>query len=134
MWLVGPTTNDMTSKRLLLLDIHPGQQSSNPGGFCSSGGQFPVFFSASTPLAGEELWVSNGSVAGTSMLLDILPGVRPSSPRYLTWFKGALYFRADDGVHGHELWRSEGTAASTRLLLDIFKGLPDGKSQWSLHM
>ncbi len=74
---------------------------------------------------GTELWVSDGTAAGTTMLTDINPGNAgayglPTSP--FATLNGALFFANDDPAHGVELWRSDGTAAGTGLFLDINPG------------
>ena len=81
-----------------------------------------LYFSANDGTNGLELWKSNGTEAGTTLVKDINPGPADSDPDQLTEFKGRLLFRADDGVHGSEMWRSNGTEASTQLLLDIEPG------------
>ena len=80
----------------------------------------------------DELWVSDGTSAGTTMLADIDPGnAGPYSSRngfpasasgQLAALNGGLYFANDDPAHGVELWRSDGTAAGTGLFLDINPG------------
>jgi ELWxxDGT repeat protein len=81
-------------------------------------------FVADDGVHGRELWTSDGTAAGTSMLLDIYPGPLSSGPSWLTVAGGRLWFSADDGVHGIELWRTDGTAAGTGLVQDIASG-PD---------
>lgn len=78
-----------------------------------------AYFSAATPATGRELFRSNGTFAGTTVLKDINPGAAPSEIFAMTAFGGALYFAADDGLHGSELWRSDGTADGTAMLKDI---------------
>jgi ELWxxDGT repeat protein len=78
-----------------------------------------LFFAAGDREHGAELWVTDGTVAGTVRLTDIAPGLRSANPRGLTAVGGLLYFTADDGVHGAELWVSDGTAAGTRMVQDI---------------
>jgi ELWxxDGT repeat protein len=63
-----------------------------------------LFFTASDPAHGEELWTSDGTAAGTFMVEDINPGPSGSDPSQLTVVNGTLYFTANDGVHGTELW------------------------------
>ncbi len=55
---------------------------------------------------GNELWCSDGTASGTSMVADINPGVVGSYPTYLTNVNGTLFFQANDGTHGYELWAS----------------------------
>lgn len=72
--------------------------------------------------AGEELWVSDGTVSGTRRLVDIHPGAGDASPGSLTVMNHRLFFAADDGVRGRELWVSDGTAGGTRLFKELEPG------------
>ena len=107
-----------------VIDIVAGPDSSNPQGFTSSGGQLPVLFQAYTFGVGTELWVTDGTYAGTNIVMDICPGTGSSNPLYLTWYNQQFYFQADDCVHGTEFWVTGGTAATTLLLVDIRPGSP----------
>ena len=70
-----------------------------------------------------ELWVSDGTEAGTYMVKDINPGITESSwPDYLTEVDGIVYFEAYDGTHGSELWKSDGTDTGTVMVKDIYPG------------
>jgi ELWxxDGT repeat protein len=71
----------------------------------------------------QELWVSDGTAAGTALLKDIWPGSASSSPQELTRLGNTILFTADDGTAGRELWRSDGTAAGTVLVKDIRPGV-----------
>jgi ELWxxDGT repeat protein len=76
---------------------------------------------------GIELWRTDGTEAGTTLVKDIFPGVLSSYPEYLTVVKDALgnetlYFAASDGVHGKELWKSDGTSAGTVMVKDLTPG------------
>lgn len=92
----------------------------NPHDFVVVGDR--TFFVAEDRVAGQELWVSDGTATGTRMVLDIHPGKSPSSPMNLTAVGTTLFFIADDGVSGMELWKSDGTAAGTTLVKDILPG------------
>jgi ELWxxDGT repeat protein len=87
-----------------------------------------LYFIANTRNNGDELWVSDGTNAGTRLFKDILPGSESSSLERFTELNGKLYFSADNGVNGEELWISDGTTAGTQLLKDIrpgrFRSLP----------
>jgi trimeric autotransporter adhesin len=93
---------------------------SNPANFTDVSGT--VFFTASTPTFGTELWKSDGTPAGTVMVKDIQLGNGSSAPSSLINLNGKLYFSANDGVTGAELWTSDGTAAGTLLVKDINPG------------
>lgn len=73
---------------------------------------------------GEELYRTDGTVAGTELVADIAPGSWSSYPYSGVALNGLLWFSASDTLHGSELWVTEGTAASTRRVSDIFPG-PD---------
>ncbi len=75
-----------------------------------------TYFTAHDRSHGWELWRSDGTDIGTSVLADILPGPIGSFPRELTVMGGRLYFTAFDGIHGFGLWSSDGTPAGTRLV------------------
>ena len=59
---------------------------------------------------GKELWVSDGTTAGTYMVKDIVPGSSGSNPHELTEVGDQLYFMVGDN-----LWQSDGIGANTRL-------------------
>lgn len=88
-----------------------------------------VFFLANDGTTGDELWMSDGTEAGTVLLRDIRPGALSSEIGRLVAVGNLVFFAADDGTHGRELWVSDGTPAGTRMLADLFPGegssLPD---------
>lgn len=88
----------------------------------SSGGK--LFFSAYDTLHGRELWVTDGTAAGTHLVEDINPGNANSVNFYFQYyaydFKSILFFQADNGVTGTALWRSDGTKAGTWLVADLY--------------
>jgi len=89
-----------------------------------------IFFAGSS--GGDvELWKSDGTVAGTALVKNILPSVYTgpystyqlsSAPYGLTNVNGTLYFAATDPVVGREIWKSDGTAEGTVVLKDIRPG------------
>lgn len=70
-----------------------------------------------------ELYISDGTQAGTYLLKDIKPGAAGSNPKSFIPFQNKLYFSADDGTNGREIWVTDGTTAGTTLLKDINPGL-----------
>lgn len=68
---------------------------------------------------GRELWRTDGTSAGTTLVKDIRPGAADSSPAHLTAAGTNLFFVADDGVQGFQLWKSDGTTAGTARVTDI---------------
>jgi ELWxxDGT repeat protein/VCBS repeat-containing protein len=112
-------------------DIYPGDSgnntdSSTPLNIMVLGNSF--IFQATDPTHGRELWISDGTVAGTQLLKDI-DTVAPTSSHSAfnasppndpnnhqqspVIYDGKLYFTANDGVHGYQMWVTDGTSAGT---------------------
>jgi ELWxxDGT repeat protein len=71
---------------------------------------------------GDEIWVSDGTVAGTYLLKDINPGSASSNASEFAIINEELYFVANDGADGKQLWKSDGTTAGTVMVTDINPG------------
>lgn len=63
-----------------------------------------LFFAADDGEHGCELWSSDGTPEGTTLMHDINPGYQSSQPTYLSVYRNTVFFAADDGTHGNELW------------------------------
>jgi ELWxxDGT repeat protein len=85
-----------------------------------------VFFTADDGVNGRELWISDGTAAGTKMVRNIGPGSTGANIYGLTTFGNRVAFAASDGTHGRELWVSDGTAAGTFMVKDILSGSQEG--------
>ncbi|NQT14083.1 MAG: hypothetical protein HQ582_15120, partial [Planctomycetes bacterium] len=81
-----------------------------------------AFFVAEDTTHGRELWKTDGTPQGTTLVEDINSGTSSSDPSNLVEYNGELYFVADDGTNGEELWKSDGTEAGTVLVKDINSG------------
>jgi hypothetical protein len=104
-------------------DIAVGSEfSSNPNYLTNFKGQ--LYFSASTPANGYELWRVTSNGTAVERITDINQGAETSDPQFLTPIGDWLYFRANDGTHGSELWRTNGT--TTEMVKDILAGTDDG--------
>jgi ELWxxDGT repeat protein len=93
----------------LVADINPSfdsNTSSNPRQLTAWGGK--VLFSAGTRNAGAEVWVTDGTAAGTRRLTDACPGRCGSAVTMRASVKGGVILSLD-----RALWRSDGTRAGT---------------------
>lgn len=77
-----------------------------------------VFFRGNRSQTGDELWVSDGTVAGTQLVADLAPGSANSSPAKLVACGRGVCFVAWTATLG-EIWFSDGTAAGTTLLCTL---------------
>ena len=113
------------------ININPAPTPSNPSPartlvslnshqWVMMGGKF--YFQASTVTSGIELYVSDGTAAGTKMVADINKGNDSSIPSYFTLVGSKIFFRASTSTAGSELWVTDGTAAGTKLVADIRPG------------
>ncbi len=73
-----------------------------------------VLFGADDGIHGRELWITDGTAAGTRLLADIAEGPAGSWPGQPEVVHGVAYFAAAGA-----LWRSDGTAAGTREVADL---------------
>lgn len=116
LWITDGSTEgtvklaDASRGILITPDFHPGAM------FAEIGGK--LVFPSSSEEQGRELWITDGTPAGTTPLKDIRPGLRGSNPKWITATGDAVYFTANDGAHGNELWRTDGAEAGTVMVLD----------------
>jgi ELWxxDGT repeat protein len=109
----------------LLKDIYPGPISSGIWNLTALNSQ--LVFTANDNVHGIELWISDGTSAGTQLLANIAQdfvGSPPqsSSPGNLAVIGNRLYFSADNKTDGKEPWISDGTTAGTTIIDDIGAG------------
>lgn len=78
-----------------------------------------LMFAADNGTIGKELWITDGSEAGTRLVRDI-NSLSPSDPKDFVEMGAYVYFTADDGVNGRELWRTDG--GTPELVKDIYPG------------
>lgn len=112
------TTGDNLAT-VLVKDFEQGQ-SSEPLDLVALGSS-GFLFTAKTTGTGRELFMSDGTPNGTSLVIDLEPTAFPksSNPAGFEVVAGErLYFAADDGVHGTELWTRD-PSGSLSLLRDI---------------
>lgn len=85
------------------------------------------------PNTGAEIWKTDGTAEGRTLLVDLEEGWNTAQPEILTSFNGKLIFMANEanGISirhpeppaGAELWFSDGTADGTQLLIDLVPGI-----------
>lgn len=107
------------SQTWTLIDINPTGDS-DAEGFTRLGPD--AIFSANDGSNGRELWKTDGTPGGTSMIMDINPGAMGSNPENLYPFNGWVFFSATNGSDGVELWKTDGTMVGTEMVKDILIG------------
>ena len=116
----------------MMIDINPGPNSSNPiiykpfdfiNGFSNVLYNGKVFFSAANATQGTELWITDGTLSGTTMVRDIAPGIDSGMADFSFYFysTAGIYFVAKNAL-GYEPWLSNGTLAGTNMVADVNVG------------
>jgi len=77
-----------------------------------------LFFNASDGVHGPELWVSDGTEAGTYMVIDLIPGPAGSNPQVLIDVNGRCFFQGVNSSSGLDLYVSDGTASGTHFVVN----------------
>lgn len=109
-----------------------------PPGELASRGDL-AFFPLHSSALGNEMWLTDGTAAGTRLVRDIVPG--PADSVDNAFRKGAFlgadyFFSGSDGVHGLEPWATDGTEAGTRMAADVCtapQDLDPTASSWPAH-
>src|SRR5213596_656303 len=96
------------------------------GGASSASSPSIMLLAANDGGGGIELWKTDGTANGKSLVKDInlgagnsFPGGSGLFPSEFVFFNGAWFFSADDGMSGTELWKSDGTPGGTVQVKDI---------------
>lgn len=129
LWVTDGTTQGTA----LLKDIFTGTEGSIES-FSNGDDYFYVFegilyFSAENNTDGQELWRSDGTAAGTTMVKNISTftnSFKHSRPSEFAAHQGKVYFSADNTNDGRELFVTDGTTAGTFMVKNI-----DGSSSSS---
>lgn len=105
----------------LFNNINPGGGNASPHWLRASSTDI-IYFAANDGTNGFELWRTDGTLAGTYLLKDIVPGSGDSYPMGFTEMSGDIYFAAWTPAEGTELWKTDGTSAGTVMVKDIQPG------------
>ncbi len=81
-----------------------------------------MVFTGLSNVTGRELWISDGTDAGTNLVLDLRPGFQGGVRGAPTPLGAGVLFNGENGVTGREPWFSDGTPGGTFLLRDIVPG------------
>lgn len=137
LWITDATGTTGTT---ILKDINPGVSGSRPSLFVP-GEAGTLYFTAHTDATGVELWKTDGTPAGTTMVADLNPGPASSMTVYddyeedLNWMlyrENQLLFMADNGSKGHELWLIPAPGQQPELV-EIEPG-PAGSTPSNFHL
>lgn len=96
-------------------------------------GSFPVtalkdqvFFSLNSPETGEELWVSDGTVGGTKMVINLYDSAS-SNPNYPVVADDLLFYVAGNDSTGQHIWYTDGSESHTIQYSSQFSSIRDMK-------
>ncbi|MCF8239544.1 MAG: T9SS type A sorting domain-containing protein [Saprospiraceae bacterium] len=87
-----------------------------------------LLFAADDGTNGVELWISDGTEGGTTLLMDINPGAPGSECKNFYHLGDKVIFQAKTAMNGDELWITDGTPAGTHIIMDIRPGSGNGVS------
>jgi ELWxxDGT repeat protein len=93
---------DLPSSRVTAIEIRAGVEGSNPHGFFAWDDRH-TFFAANDGESGSELWVTDGTAAGTQQVADLNRGAGSSHPWVLARSGDRLFVQAWTASSGNEL-------------------------------
>ena len=101
----------------LVRDLNPGLANSQPVRMIEFGDH--LYFTADDGIHGNELWKTDGTRQGTTMVADIATGSEGSSISEIFVANDFLVFDVLSETGGSDMWRSDGTAEGTQILRDF---------------
>lgn len=117
--LLGAPSASAIPKRVPMTDGLVAAQSSNPTFFRRAGNQ--LFFVANDGAHGNELWRTDGTPSGTSLVRDFVEGGGSSTLGFVGTVGNSMILVNHTA---RELWKSDGTAAGTVKLATLVEGSP----------
>jgi ELWxxDGT repeat protein len=120
--LASPLTQVYAGAPKLVRDINtmPIGVSSDPKFLGTLNGW--TYLAATDGVHGVELWKTNGTTTGTTMVTDAEPGTGSSNPSNFVTVGSVAYFTATTIASGAELWVTDGTSAGTHLVSEFAPG------------
>lgn len=122
---------------VLVIDLNTGSASalgsSSTNRYFEIMGNYFYFMAEGSSATGYELWRSNGTASGTTLVKDIYSGSGDGYPNHFKNINGTLYFWARTSLTGYELWKSDGTANGTVMIKDIYTGTGSNSGGWEYN-
>lgn len=84
-----------------------------------------LYFTANSPIYSQEMWITDGTDAGTRIVVDAKTGPGASYAKDGIAFNGKIYFSASSAYYGQELWSTD-LAGNTQQVFDTYPGAPSG--------
>ena len=134
LWFTDGTTGGTALLTTVDTGVEPTGSEFDPAGigYTFTSGQFtaPYLFVLCDQTLGQQLWTSDGTIAGTHVVsnLQVGPGMQSVASFSATVVTGSApadwrdVFVTDDGVHGQQIWSTNGTSAGTELLATVDPG------------
>jgi ELWxxDGT repeat protein len=107
-------TDGTASGTHIVKDIMPGSGSSSvlTNFQLTQSGNY-LYFRANDNIHGTELWRTDGTEAGTTMVSDLYPGPQGVNPENLFAWNGSVYFSGGHPNQGRELWKYDPALTET---------------------
>jgi ELWxxDGT repeat protein len=117
------STDGSAAGTKLVKDIDPGLSGQPPSFSGGSTGNAmlgnKLVFMANSASTGKELWITDGTAAGTKLVKDIEAGAGSSTPENFITIGSKVVFTAKTAADGQELWVTDGTAAGTKAIATL---------------
>ncbi|WP_027381969.1 ELWxxDGT repeat protein [Epilithonimonas caeni] len=113
LWMTDGTESG--TKLVKDINTFSATAGSGPNNFVEYNGK--VYFSAADgSTTGTELWVTDGTEQGTSLVKDLFPGSSSSFPEKMVVYGDKLYFLMSNTGGARQLWETDGTEGGTKLV------------------